>query len=212
MIDKNNPILRQDPHSVREEAERHLEAAVGREVRAARLRLGITVADLAEATGLSIGMISKVETGKTSPSLVTLQRFAEALGVPISLFFRQFEQTRSAVHVPAGQGLETERRGTRAGHHYRLLGHIGANASGVIVEPYLITLTEASDVFETFQHPGLEFIYMLKGEVDYRHGSQSFRLRRGDSLYFDADAPHGPDGLRKLPALYLSVIAYPHSG
>ena len=58
----------------------------------------------------------------------------------------------------------------------QLLGHIGSNTSGVVVEPYLITLTEDSDVFPTFQHDGMEFLYMLEGEVVYRHGNQLYPL------------------------------------
>ena len=50
---------------------------------------------------------------------------------------------------------------------------------------------------------------MLEGEVDYRHGDQVYALKPGDSLFFDADAPHGPEVLVKLPARYLSLIAYP---
>ena len=114
-----------------------------------------------------------------------------------------------AVHTPAGEGVEMERDGTRANHQYNLLGHIGANASGVIVEPYLITLSAKSDVFPTFQHGGIETIYMLEGEVDYRHGDAVYSLKPGDTLFFDADAPHGPEVLVKLPARYLSIISYP---
>ncbi|MEM9138918.1 MAG: cupin domain-containing protein, partial [Pseudomonadota bacterium] len=51
--------------------------------------------------------------------------------------------------------------------------------------------------------------YMLEGEVVYRHADTSYRLMPGDSLLFDADAPHGPDELVKLPALFLSIICYP---
>ncbi len=79
----------------------------------------------------------------------------------------------------------------------------------MVVEPYLITLTTESDVFPTFQHEGLELLYMLEGEVDYRHGDRIYALKPGDSLFFDADAPHGPEVLVKLPARYLSVISYP---
>ena len=79
----------------------------------------------------------------------------------------------------------------------------------MVVEPYIITLTTQSDIFPTFQHEGLELLYMLEGEVDYRHGDQVFPLKPGDSLFFDADAPHGPEVLVKLPARYLSVISYP---
>jgi transcriptional regulator with XRE-family HTH domain len=201
--------LSQDPHSLRETRENVLEVAIGREVRAFRRQQGMTVADLSAATGLSIGMLSKIENGNTSPSLSTMQSLAQALSVPLTSFFRRFEESRSAVHTKSGQGVEMERAGTRAGHQYNLLGHIGSNASGVMVEPYLITLTEVSDVFPTFQHAGIEMIYMLEGEVDYRHGTKVYPLKPGDTLFFDADSPHGPDVLVKLPARYLSVISYP---
>lgn len=204
--------LTQNPHSVTPgEREKVLEVAIGREVRAYRKQHGITVAELAQMTGLSIGMLSKIENGNTSPSLSTLQTLANTLSVPLTSFFRRFEERRSAVHTRSGEGVEMEREGTRANHQYNLLGHIGANASGVIVEPYLITLTKDSDVFPTFQHGGIETIYMLEGEVDYRHGDASYHLRPGDTLFFDADAPHGPDKLLVLPARYLSIISYPQN-
>ncbi|KAA1183852.1 helix-turn-helix domain-containing protein [Rhizobium tropici] len=202
----------QDPHAVREPKENNLEMAIGHEVRAYRKKLGITVTDLAAATGISLGMLSKIENGNISPSLTTLQSLSRALGVPLTAFFRRYEEPRNAVFVKAGQGVELERRGTRAGHQYNLLGHIDNNSSGVIVEPYLITLTADSDVFPTFQHEGMEFLYMLEGEVMYRHGDQLYPMQPGDSLFFDADAPHGPEVLVKLPAKYLSIISYPQRG
>lgn len=209
--DMTSALLNQDPHSVREDREKILEVAIGREVRAHRRKQEITVAELSATTGLSIGMLSKIENGNTSPSLTTLQTLANALSVPITAFFRGFEESRMAVHTKSGEGVELEREGTRANHQYKLLGHIGANASGVIVEPYLITLNAESDVFPTFQHGGIETIYMLEGEVDYRHGTDTYHLQPGDTLFFDADAPHGPEVLVKLPARYLSIIAYPQT-
>lgn len=204
----NTTPLAQDPHRIREERENILEVAIGRELRAFRHQSGITIAELAARTGLSIGMLSKIENGNTSPSLSTLQTLAHTMSVPLTSFFRRFEDVHSAVHTKSGEGVETERRGTRAGHQYNLLGHIGANSSGVVVEPYLITLTSDSDVFPTFQHEGIEMLYMLEGEVDYRHGNSVFALKPGDTLFFDADAPHGPEILVKLPARYLSIISY----
>ncbi|MQB19959.1 helix-turn-helix domain-containing protein [Agrobacterium tumefaciens] len=201
--------MTQDPHAVREPRVNNLEMAIGHEVRAYRKKLGITVTDLASATGVSVGMLSKIENGNISPSLTTLQTLSKALGVPITAFFRGFEEPRSATFVKAGQGVNIDRRGTRAGHQYSLLGHIDNNTSGVTVEPYLITLTTDSDVFPTFQHEGMEFLYMLEGEVVYRHGEQLFTMQAGDSLFFDADAPHGPEVLVQLPARYLSIISYP---
>lgn len=201
-------VLAQDPHAVREPRANNLEMAIGHEVRTYRKKLGLTVADLAAATGMSVGMLSKIENGNISSSLSTLQALSKALSVPITAFFRGYEEPRSASFVKAGEGVNIERRGTRAGHHYSLLGHIENNTSGVAVEPYLITLNAESDIFPTFQHEGMEFLYMLEGEVVYRHGESLYRMQPGDSLLFDADAPHGPEQLVKLPARYLSIISY----
>ena len=211
-ISRGKPAFDQDPHRLRDISERNLEAAIGREVRAFRRQQNLTVADLAQITGLSIGMLSKIENGITSPSLTTLQVLAHAFSVPVTAFFKSYEERREVQHVKVGDHVEIERRGTRAGHQYNLLGHIGSNSSGVVVEPYLITLTTESDTFPTFQHEGLELLYMLEGEVTYRHGDQLFHLRPGDSLFFDADARHGPEVLNLLPARYLSVICYPQGG
>ncbi|WP_300441712.1 XRE family transcriptional regulator [uncultured Mameliella sp.] len=210
-LESSKPMTKliQDPHSLREEREKVLEVAIGREVRAYRKQQGITVAELSRLTDLSIGMLSKIENGNTSPSLTTLQTLANALSVPLTAFFKGYEERREAVHTKAGKGLEIERAGTRAGHQYNLLGHIGSNSSGVIVEPYLITLNTKADTFKTFQHDGIEMIYMLEGKLGYLHGNQHYPLEPGDTLFFDADAPHGPEVLTELPARYLSIICYP---
>jgi transcriptional regulator with XRE-family HTH domain len=200
----------QDPHGLVDAIQARLEVAIGREVREFRKKLDMTVADLAKLADLSAGMLSKIENGMTSPSLDTLQALSRALHVPVTAFFRRYEEERDATFVPAGQGLTIERRGTRAGHQYQLLGH--TLRKNIAVEPYLITLTEKSDVFPIFQHAGVEFLYMLEGEVGYRHGNKTYVMRPGDSLFFDADAPHGPDELRKLPIRFLSVICYSREG
>ncbi len=202
--------LEQNPHVVtRGEREKILEIAIGREVKSLRRKRNLTVSELANATGVSIGMLSKIENGLTSPSLTTLQSIAYALQVPLTTFFTRFEETRSAVLVKAGEGIEVERVGTRSGHQYSLLGHLPGNYSGVTVEPYLIELTSPEDTFPAFQHEGIEFIYMLEGQVNYRHADKTYTLEAGDCLFFDADAPHGPDELISLPVRFLSVISYP---
>lgn len=204
--------LDQNPHQVGGARDNLLEVSIGREVRGFRTKLGITVADLAAAAKLSPGMLSKIENGLTSPSLGTLQTLSAALGVPVTAFFRRYEERRDAVFVPSGEGLVIERRGTRSGHQYQLLGHTGGVTGRVVVEPYLITLTKDSDVFPLFQHGGLEFIYMLEGAVVYRHADRLYPLSPGDSLFFDADAPHGPEEMVSFPIRFLSVISYVRDG
>ncbi len=196
----------QNPHAAAGADSKYLEEAIGREVKRFREKLGLTISELAKAASMSAGMLSKIENGATSPSLGSLQALSKALAVPFTSFFKSYEEIRDATFVKSGQGLTIERRGTRAGHQYQLLGH--STHGPVMVEPYLITLTHETDVFPTFQHPGMEFLYMLEGNVVYRHGDKSYDMHPGDALFFDAEAPHGPDELKKLPARYLSVISY----
>lgn len=183
-----------------------IEEAIGAQVRALRKRHDMTVAELASQAGLSAGMLSKVENGAISPSLSTLQSLAQALNVPLTDFFADFEQRQDVTHVKAGEGLTIERRGTKVGHQYRLLGHpfLGDFA----YEPYLITLTKEAEAYSSFRHEGMEFVYILEGEVGYRHGNEVYRLRPGDSLFFSATAAHGPEELAKLPLKFLSVIVF----
>lgn len=162
-----------------------LEVMVGVQVNALRLAMGMTLSDLAAAASLSAGMLSKIENGQTSPSL------ASALNIPIGSFFKTFDEKRDASFLRAGEGLKIERRGSSHGHRYELLGH-GVRGE-VQVEPFLITLDEAADAYPIFQHEGTEFIHMQKGEVSYAHGDQVHDMGPGDSAFFDAGAPRGPD-------------------
>lgn len=189
---------------------RSLERAIGAQLRQIRRRADLSIADLASAAGISAGMISKIENGQISPSLSTLDVLAGALAVPITVFFATYEDRRDSSFVKAGQGVTIERRGTKAGHGYQLLGH--SLRGDVVVEPYLITLRADAVAYTGFQHDGIEFIYMLSGEVTYRHADQNYRLQPGDSLMFDSGALHGPEELNALPATYLSIIVYPREG
>ena len=196
--------LAQDP-AHQQVAQNALEKAIGRQVRRYRKQLGLTITDLGVRTDLSAGMLSKIENGNTSPSLATLRALSTALNVPVTALFREFEEQRDATFVKAGQGLAIDRRGTRAGHQYQLLGH--SVHSDVSVEPYLITLASEAEVFPIFQHAGVEFIYILQGSMVYRHLNATYTLTPGDSLFFDSDAPHGPEKLVDLPVRFLSVMA-----
>lgn len=187
--------------------ERSLEIALGQQVRQLRRQNDLSINDLAAAAGLSSGMVSKIENGQISPSLSTLNAVAGALGVQITALFSAFEDRRDASHVKAGQGVVIERRGTKAGHTYRLLGH--SLRGDVAVEPYLITLEKGAAPYTAFRHSGVEFIYMLSGDVTYRHGEAAYRLKPGDSFLFDSGALHGPEDFARLPASYLSIIIYP---
>lgn len=154
-------------------------------------------------------MLSKIENGGISPSLSTLQAIAAVLQAPLSSLFASFEERQDCSYVPAGHGLTIERRGTKVGHVYQLLGH--ALRGDVAVEPYLITLRENAAPHTSFRHAGVEFLYMLKGSVSYRHGSEVYHLTPGDALLFDSNALHGPETLPEEETSYLSLIVYPRA-
>ena len=188
----------------RQETEDELERAIGHQVRSFRKQQHMTVVELSKQASMSPGMLSKVENGQASPSLATLHSLSKALNVPVTSFFRLYEEEKEAAFVKAGEGLKIERRGTRFGHHYQLLGHSIANR--YLLEPYLISIDQESDVFPLFQHDGVEFIYMLTGSMEYRHGSKTYEINAGDSLYFDSSAPHGPEKLTKVPIKFITVL------
>ena len=188
---------------------RPLEASIGLEVRRLRKSIDLTVAELGAAAGISAGTLSKIENGSLSPSLGTLDALAKALNVPISRLFADADEHRDCSFVKAGTGVRIERRGTKAGHLYDLLGHSLGGAIGV--EPYLITLAEGAAPYTHFRHAGVEFIYMLSGKVRYRHGDRSYLMEPGDALFFDAAARHGPEELITTPMYYLSIIIYPRA-
>lgn len=191
-------------------AQTSLERALGAQIRQLRRQRDLSIRDLSVAAGCSSGLLSRIETGQISPSLSTLQSIAAALSVPMSALFAEYEDRRDCSYVRANQGVVIERRGTKAGHVYNLLGH--SLRGDVVVEPYLIELREQAMAYTGFQHAGTEFIYMLSGRVVYRHGDSTYELFPGDALLFDSAALHGPELLLELPATYLSIIVYPRLG
>src|SRR5262245_58984371 len=199
--------LRTGSAAPRELSARPLEASIGFEVRRLRKSIDLTVADLGAAAGISAGMLSKIENGTISPSLATLDALAKALNVPISRLFAETDERRDCSFVKGGRGVRIERRGTKAGHLYDLLGHSLAGEIGV--EPYLITLKQDAVPYTNFRHSGVEFLYMRSGKVRYRHADRTYVMEPGDALFFDAAARHGPEELIEAPMQYLSIIIYP---
>jgi transcriptional regulator with XRE-family HTH domain len=184
-----------------------LDHHLGAAIRELRQRNRLTLAEVAERAGLSRGMLSRIETGRASMSLDSLRRVAAALGVSMGSLFRGFDAPAGrAQHVKKGEGMEVVRRGTRRGHTYHLLAY--DQGPRKLFEPFLISMDDASETFPTFEHAGVEFIYMLQGKLEYRHGDRTHHLQPGDSLTFPGDVPHGPERLVKLPIRFLCVIIY----
>lgn len=180
---------------------------LGRTARRLRESQNLTLADVARRANISSAMLSRLETGRVSPSLETIVALSEALGVTASaLMQRVGANDGGAQLIKAGEGMETVRSGTRRGHTYHLLA--AQRGPRKIFEPFLVTFTDKSEVFPGFQHPGIEFIHLLAGIIHYRHGRHTYVLRPGDTLTFRGDVAHGPEKLEKVPIRMLSLIIY----
>ena len=180
---------------------------IGTTVRRVRGSMGLTLGEVSKRSGVSRAMLSRLETGDVMPSLETLVALTGALGVGLASLFQEIgATTASAQHVHKGEGLEVVRRGTKRGHTYHLLA--ADRGPRRAFEPFLVTLTDKSEVFPGFEHPGVEFIYLLEGSLTYRHGDGSYLLKPGDALTFPGSVPHGPETLIRLPIRMLSIIIY----
>lgn len=185
----------------------NLDRFLGLAIKHERLRQNLTIAEIGERTGLSRGALSKIENGQASMSLDSLSRIAGALGVSMASLFKHLDSSEGgAQHIKAGTGMEVVRRGTKRGHTYHLLAYDRGPVKQF--EPFLISMDDQSEVFPIFEHPGTEFLYMLQGKLEYRHGKHTYLLEPGDSLTFDSAVPHGPERLVKLPIRFLSIFIY----
>jgi transcriptional regulator with XRE-family HTH domain len=184
-----------------------LAAQVGATVRRLRAAQGLTLAELAGSAAISPAMLSRMERGDVSPSLDTLAQLAAALNTSCASLLRDPDRTASdAQLVKKGEGLEVVRRGTRRGHTYHLLA--SDRGPRKAFEPFLVTLTDKSELFPEFEHAGTEMLHILEGSLRYKHGSETYLLKPGDTLSFRGDVPHGPDKLLKTPIRMLSIIIY----
>jgi transcriptional regulator with XRE-family HTH domain len=184
-----------------------LERYIGNTIRQLRQKHRLTIAEVCDRANISRGMLSKIENAQTATSLETLAKLASALGVSLSTLFRNYNMPEGdAQLVKSGEGMEVVRRGTKRGHTYHLLAY--DRGSTKLFEPFLIAMDDASEAFPTFEHPGVEFIHMLQGKIEYRHGQSTYLLEPGDSLTFRGDIPHGPEKLIELPIVFLAIIYY----
>jgi transcriptional regulator with XRE-family HTH domain len=190
--------------------EEALGAVIAERVREFRLQLGLTVGHLAEVTGLSKGMLSKIENAQASPSLATLARLSEALRVPVTAFFRGLNEEQDVLVVKAGRGLDIGHKNSGPGHRYQLLGSMRAPHN--TLETLLVTLTERADTFPLYQHAGTELIYMISGRLEYLCGNSRYLLEPGDAMQFVGEVPHGPNSLIELPIQFISIKSIQPAG
>jgi transcriptional regulator with XRE-family HTH domain len=173
------------------------EYAVGPKLRALRLRKKLGLVELGRHTGLSAAMLSKLERGILYPTLPTLLRIALVFGVGLDHFF-----TAAAARKSFGIVRRTERTrfneklgGRDVAWEFECLDFTATERK---MNAYWVRFAPAARP-RSHEHPGAEFIHVLKGALALRVGTEAHQLEEGDSMYFDASQPHSYSRLGARP-------------
>jgi transcriptional regulator with XRE-family HTH domain len=157
---------------------------VGGRLRQLRQERDMSMRALARASGLSTNALSMIERGRTSPSVSTLYKISEALGVPITAFFRLEPPRQEVVFRKANERRRVPfQRGVWEG--------LGGESFIGGLEPFLLTLeVGASSGRFGMLHSGHEFVLCLDGMLEYEVEETRYMLEPGDSLLFAAQLRH----------------------
>lgn len=151
--------------------------AVGELVRRLREQRGLSLRALGTATDFSASFLSQLENGQVSPSISSMQRIANALGVTLGEFFSSLGSNEGGIVVRAGERMQLQSQWSQA-----TLEALSPMNRGRIVEPMLITLLPGG---RSGKHPTAqareEFAYVLEGQVELTLGPETFQMREGDA-------------------------------
>jgi transcriptional regulator with XRE-family HTH domain len=174
---------------------------VGKRLRELRQERGKSMRALARASGLSTNALSMIERGRTSPSVSTLYKLADALEVPITAFFRSEPVRQPVVFCQAGERARVDfQRGQWEG--------LGGEAFTGRVEPFLLHLDPgASSGPFGMIHSGAEFVLLFEGQLEYEIEADRFTLNEGDSLIFASRLRHRWRNPGKSRATFLVVLS-----
>ena len=157
---------------------------VANRLRELREERNISLRGLAQKSGLSANALSSIERRKTSPSVSTLYKLADALGVPITSFFAPPPERNRVVLIRSGER-------TRMPFPRGLWEGLGGEQFIGRVEPFLLTLEAgASSGLHNIVHTGHEFVFCLRGQLEYHVENQNYLLEAGDALLFSAFQRH----------------------
>lgn len=174
---------------------------VGQRLRALREEREISMRELARQSGLSANALSMIERGLTSPSVSTLIKLAGALEVPITSFFRAEQERQPIVFRKSAER-------SRVSFQRGLWEGLGGEAFSGRLEAFLLTLESGgSSGLHGMIHSGHEFVFCLRGVLDYEVDHHHYTLEAGDSLIFAANNVHRWRNNGKTVAMAIIVIS-----
>jgi transcriptional regulator with XRE-family HTH domain len=164
--------------------------SIGEKLRTLRLRKSMGLVELGKHTGLSAALLSKLERGKLFPTLPTLLRIALVFGVGLDFFFTDERKRRVVGVVRKEERLRfPERPGTQdVPYFFECLDY---RANERKLSAFLAEFQEITpEKVKPHQHAGVEFLFVLKGSLTLKIGSEEFLLEAEDAIYFDSAVQH----------------------
>ena len=183
------------------------EKRIGERIRRLRLKRSMGLVELGRHTGLSASFLSQLETGRVVPTLRNLARIAIAFGRDLSYFFEPEPHPLFRIHR-RGERVRMPQSGVDdPTYYFESLAYMVPDRQ---LDPYFaefVPMKKGTEV-RPHVHPGYEFLYLLQGDLEIRHGEHPHSLEAGDSVYFDAATPHAYRCAGPAPAVALIVTMH----
>ncbi len=180
--------------------------SIGDKIRALRLRKKMGLVELGNHTGLSAALLSKLERGKLYPTLPTLLRVAMVFSVGLEFFFREERKNLVAIVRKSERQRFPDRPATKDVSYYFESLDFPANERRM--NAYFADFEPIEpEKARIHQHPGIEFLYVITGELLLKIGADEHLLEIGDSIYFDSSVQHSYRRQGKNPCQAVVVTA-----
>jgi transcriptional regulator with XRE-family HTH domain len=184
---------------------------VGEKIKMLREIREISIAELAERTGLAEEQIERIENNIDIPSLAPLIKIARALGVRLGTFLDDQDEHGAVVcrkqETNDTISFSNNAMDVRTHMHYRALSKSKADRH---MEPFIIDIDNTQNLEYTLSsHEGEEFIFVMEGTVEVAHGKKKYVIEEGDTIYYDCIVPHHVHGYNGQSAKILAVVYTP---
>ena len=180
------------------------EKRIGERIKHLRLKKSMGLVELGRHTGLSASFLSQLETGRVVPTLRNLARIAMVFSKDLSYFFEPEPRTLFRVHR-RDERVRLPQTGVDDPSYF--FESLGYHVPDRQLDPYFAEFLPVKEgrVPRAHQHTGCEFLYLLSGTLDVRHGEVTHHIEAGDAIYFDANTVHSYLCTGKTPATAVIV-------
>lgn len=180
------------------------EKRIGERIKRLRLKKSMGLVELGRHTGLSASFLSQLETGRVVPTLRNLARIAMVFSKDLSYFFESEPQTLFRIHKKKDRLRLPQTGADDPTYFFESLGYMVADRT---LDPYyaeFIPLKKGTEV-RAHVHAGFEFLFVIEGQLEIRHGDRTHILDSGDSVYFDSNSSHSYRCAGETPAEVIIV-------